>query len=368
MNSIIYDSPEDITSVDLTIRAVSGNIAPAIYANGRNQLPLEIIVKASKENADHTESVLQFSKNIWIHLLNLRHAESDTQLTRQGTTGWCFSATENDYSRELIAREYSAEPCHRQPGDTLITLYVYTDEISIMRIAASIDTDGGKHFSTADNSTVVERSSVAVRAFQPVSYLKEDIIQDRVTNQGKTQAVMHYSGDNATWSKNFDAHYDNIYFSIKNKICHYGVYNYGADGQQDMNYPAKIAQYWVLNNDQHMLIANSSDLPEGEGNNGFYGRASWPETLSAHLSKAVYDLFLDYKYNDRPNTVCWTHLSFSASDEWILPKDMALHVNDTELHQYNLNPWFDFYDLYGNYASFTIHYNPDSHEIEVDNK
>lgn len=368
MNSILYDSPEDITSVDLTIRAVSGNNAPIIYANGRNQLPLEIIAKASKENADNTESILQFSKEIWIALLNLRHAESDALLTRQGTTGWCFTATKNDYSLEVLTREYSAEPSQREPGDTLITLYFYTDEISTTRIAVSIDTDGGKHFTTADNSTVVERSSVTVRAFQPVSYLKGDLIQDRVTDQGKAQIAMHYSGDNGTWSKNFDAHYDNLYFSIKYKIRHYTVYNYGADGQVDADYPAKVAQYWVYDNDQHMLIANQSDLPGGESNNGFYGRASWSETMAARTSIAAYDLFLTYKYNDRPNTLCWTHFYFAASDAWILPGNMALHVNDTKLQQYNLNPWFDFYDLYGNYGSFSIYYNPVSHEIEVNQK
>ncbi|WP_168394393.1 hypothetical protein [Erwinia amylovora] len=368
MNSKLYDSPEDITSVDLTIQAASGNLSPVIYANGRNQLPIEIIAKATKENPDHSESVLHFSKETWIHILNLRHAESDEILTWQGNAGWCFTAVENDYSLEVLTKEYSVEPRYMEPGDTLITLYVYSGDISARRIAVSIDTDGGGHFTTADNSTVVERSSITVRALQPVSYLTSDLIQERVSELGKTRVTMHYTGDNVTWSKKFDGHYDNLYFSIKNKICNYTVNNYGKDGKVDISYPERTSQYWVYNSDQHMLVANPSAFPEGESNNGFYGRASWNETLSAYPSTATYDLFLDYKYNDRPKTICWTHFSFAASDEWILPADIALHVNDTDLQQYNLNPWFDFYDLYGNYGRFSIHYNSVSHEIEVSQK
>lgn len=368
MNNRLYDSPEDITSVDLIIRSVSGNNSPVIYANCRNQLPLEIIVKAMKENADHTESVLQFPENIWVHILNLRHAESDEILTWQGHSGWCFTHTVNDYSLEVLTGEYSTESRDSEPGETLITVYAYTTEISTRRIAVSIDTDGGKHFTTADNSSGVEKSSVTVRAFPPVTYSKSDLIQDRVTGLGKTQVSMHYTGDNTSWSKKFEAHYDSLYFTVRNKIRNYCVYNFGADGHTDINYPARISQYWTYNNNQHMLIANPANFPEEEGNIGFYGKASWDETLSARRSTGVYDLFLPFKYNERENTVCWTHFSFSAADEWILPDDTVLHVNDTDIRDFNLNPWFDFYDLYGNQGVFSIHYDPDTHEIEVNQK
>lgn len=368
MNNRPYDSPEDITSVDLTIRAVSGNASPVIYANGRNQLPIEIIARAMKENADHSESILQFTKNTWIHILNLRHAESDELLVRQGSSGWCFTATENDYSLEVLTKEYSVKPRDSEPGVTLITLYVYANDINTKRIAVSIDTDAGKHFTTADNSTGVEKSCVTVRAFQPVIYSKGDLIPDCVADQGRVQVPMHYTGDVVSWTKKFDAHYDNIYLTIKSKIRNYAIHSYGADGNTDINYPERIAQYWTDNNNQHMLIANPSDLPGGEGSYGFYGKASWSETLSAHQSTGVYDLFLNFRYNDRPNTVCWTHFSFAASDAWILPNDIALHVNDTGIYEYNLKPWFDFYDLYGNYGRFSINYNPVTHEIEVNQK
>ena len=166
----VYDSPDDITSVDLTIRAVSGNLSPVIYANGRNQLPVEIIAKAMKENPDGSETILKFTAKIWLHILNLRHAESDEKLISQGSSGWCFTSFVNDYSREVNTGDSLTEPRYMEPGDELMTLYVYTDDISSRRIAVSIDTDGGKHFTTADNASGAERCSVSVRAIQPINY------------------------------------------------------------------------------------------------------------------------------------------------------------------------------------------------------
>lgn len=166
----VYDSPDDITSVDLTIRAVSGNPNPVIYANGRNQLPVEIIAKAMKENPDGSETILKFTAKTWLHILNLRHAESDEKLIRQGSAGWCFTASANDYSREVINGHSLTEPRYMEPGDELMALYIYTDDISTRRIAVSIDTDNGKHFTTADNASGAERCSVGVHAIQPINY------------------------------------------------------------------------------------------------------------------------------------------------------------------------------------------------------
>lgn len=366
------DDPEDITSVDLEIKAVSGNTAPVIYANGRNQLPVEIIAKAMKENTDGSEVILNFSHETWLHILNLRHAESDMLLARHGSTGWCFTDTENDYSRE-VSEENNAgriSPCsveYLNNGDTLITLYVYTDEISKKRIAVSIDTDGGKHFTTADNASGAERSSVTVQAIQPITYLKEDLIQDLVTDLGKTRVSMQYCGDGNCWSQDIEAHYDNFYFSVKYRIQNYTIHNYGGDGNTDAGYPNRISQYWTYSNDQHMLVANPSYLPAGEDTCGFVGVASWTDTLTID-NKVDYSLFLKFRYNDRPDTVCWTHFAFAASDVWPLPDGVGLNVKDTNLHEYTLEPWFEFYDLYGNYGAFNIRYNATSHEIEVDQR
>lgn len=177
----LEDTPDDITSVDLTIRAVSGNLSTVIYANGRNQLPVEIIAKAMKENPDGSETILKFTTETWLHILNLRHAESDEKLSKQGNTGWCFTSSVNEYSREVPTGNSATEARYREPGDKLIQLYVYTDDISTKRIAVSIDTDGGRHFTTADNASGAERCSVNVRAIQPVDYSNVQnlkIIQD----------------------------------------------------------------------------------------------------------------------------------------------------------------------------------------------
>ncbi|WP_262348331.1 hypothetical protein [Raoultella terrigena] len=373
--SLDDDDPDDITSVDLTIKAVSGNTAPVIYANGRNQLPVEISAKAMKENTDGSESVLIFSHATWIHILNLCYARSDEKLAWQGSSGWCFTDAENDYSREVTAENNEAGPVlasairYTGTGETLITLYVYTDDISTERVAVSIDTEGGKHFTTADNASGAERSSVTVQAVQPITYLKSDLIQDVVSDLGKTQVSLHYSCDDVSWSEKIDAHYDNLYFSVKNKIQTYTVNNYGQDGKSDYRIPLRAAIYWRADNhDQHMLIANPDDIPVGTATLGFYGKATWHEITAAGDSTGIYDFFQTFEFNDRPDTICWTHFSFAASQHWILPDGTDLHVNDTDLYNFDANPWFEFYDLYGNYGAFNIRYNDTTHEIEVDQR
>ena len=365
----VYDSPDDITSVDLTIRAVSGNLSPVIYANGRNQLPVEIIAKAMKENPDGSETILKFTAKTWLHILNLRHAESDEKLISQGSSGWCFTSFVNDYSREVITGDSLTEPRYREPGDELMTLYIYTDDISTRRIAVSIDTDNGKHFTTADNSSGAEICSVSVRAIQPLIYRKESLIQSVVPDLGKTQVAMHYSCDDVSWAKKFDAHYDNYYFSVHNKIQNYTINNYGGDGKRDPGFPLRCAIYWRADNhDQHILIANPSDIPESTATLGFHGKATWHEILAAGDSTGIYDLFQTFKFNDRPATICWTHFTFAASQAWELPDGRELNVNDTDLYDFDTCPWFEFHDLYGNYAAFTLRYNSTSHEIEVNQK
>lgn len=73
------DNPNDIDSLStLKIEAVSGNLSPSIYANGRNQLPIQITAKAVNKDGNP----LKFSNETWISILNLRFAESDKKLNR----------------------------------------------------------------------------------------------------------------------------------------------------------------------------------------------------------------------------------------------------------------------------------------------
>lgn len=361
------DSPEDITSVDLTIRAVSGNISPVIYANGRNQLPVEIIAKAMKlDPVTRNNRVLKFSQETWLHILNLRYAESDEKLTWQGSKAWCYTHTKNDYTREVINSGSITEPRYMEPGDELVTLYVYTDDSNIKRIAVSIDTDGGKHFTTADNASGAEKCSVPVRAISPQIYRTSDLLQDTVTNLGVTQVLCHYSSEDTKWSKKIDAHYDNYYFSVSRKIMNYTI---SHDAKADDRFPQRCAIYWRDDNhDQHILIENPSDTQSERVTLGFNGKAQWQEALSISRSTGIYDLFQTSQFNERPTTVCWTHLVFSASQSWIIPDGTELHVNDTDLYNFDTKPWFEFYDLYGNYGAFNIRYNSAVKKLEVDQR
>lgn len=177
-----------------------------------------------KEDEDGNEVTLNFSNDEWVHILNLRHAESGEKLTRQGSSGWSFTSNENAYARE-IAGSTTADGSSFTPavrlsvsGSTLIKLYIYTDDVNTKRIAVSIDTDNGKHFTTADNATGAEKSSVTVRAVTPVNY---DHAQNLHVIQGswidEINPLHHYSQQHsAAWSY---SHYNSVI--RQKKIFHY---------------------------------------------------------------------------------------------------------------------------------------------------
>ncbi|PKF49862.1 hypothetical protein [Enterovibrio nigricans] len=167
-----FDSPDDISSVELSIYAASGNTQPVIYANGKNQLAIDIKAKATKENDEGDEVVLHFSDDDWRHIVNLRFADSDKKLNWGGSSGWCFTNIKNDYAREVMTEESQRSDVDivENDGSVIIGMYLYTDDVNTKRIAVSIDTDNNKHFTTADNATGAEKMSIPVKAVEPIRY------------------------------------------------------------------------------------------------------------------------------------------------------------------------------------------------------
>ncbi|WLI78420.1 hypothetical protein Q5705_07760 [Kosakonia sp. H02] len=169
------DSFKDLTSVELTIQAASGSAAPHIYANGRNQLAIEIIAKAVKAVDGGDEVILNIPTEEWLRCLSLCHAASDEKLTRDGNKGWCFSKTKNEYCREIPNNVISADETQpsqnpRDTGSVSIQFFVYTDDINTNRIAVRLDLDDGRHFTTSDLANGAEKMSVPVTAVTPFKY------------------------------------------------------------------------------------------------------------------------------------------------------------------------------------------------------
>ncbi|WP_265015336.1 hypothetical protein [Wolbachia endosymbiont (group B) of Camptogramma bilineatum] len=178
-----FDNPNDIENMDnLKIKVSTGNLSPKIYANGRNQLEVEITAKATKKVGDE-DKPLHFSKDTWIGILNLRYAQSDSKLNRKGNSGWCFTGDKNDYCGEVGVNSASKTSCFsvNDEGTVIICMYVYANltKGETERIAVSVDTNNGKHFTTADNSTSIDTMSVTVNALPKIDYsLRQNIKLD----------------------------------------------------------------------------------------------------------------------------------------------------------------------------------------------
>lgn len=232
MQNFTYDDPNDISSVELIVQAASGNTSPIIYANGRNQLKLEIIATAKKKNNLDDDVMMNFSDDTWMQILSLRHAESDKELNWNGSSGWCYTFTENEYSRELITSAHAGKILDKvhtevlKDGRKLMAVYVYTDDVNVNRIAVSIDTSNGKHYTTADNANGDTRSSVKVSAIQAVSYHNGEnisIIEDSSTHISDS---LHYTSH--ILASSYD-HYNGqalrTIFRLKSKLGHYFLVN-----------------------------------------------------------------------------------------------------------------------------------------------
>ena len=344
MTPLTYDNPDDIENVELTIQTVSGHNSPIIYANGRNQLPVEIIGKAFKKNDEGDDVVLNFSDETWTHILNLRHAESDEKLNWHGNSGWCFTTTENEFSREVQTGEVQdwlpSERTALSDGSKQIIMYVYTFNNESRRIAVSIDTDNGKHFTTADASSGAEKMSVSVSTLFSRDYTTADITTSS-DDLGKGKAV--YSKDSYIY---LTTHQKNFYFSLNN--------NNNNNNNNNYNYIYKYEYSSYAGSDNENQLSTYWSFWEFAG--GLYVGYAWPQNLSSPHNVNIYDpkndTFSESINISRQNTVVFTVLEYTANET-------VDHISDVFKQSGNSSSWgtsLKVYDQFGESGHFKINY------------
>jgi len=336
MTPLAYDNPNDIENVELTIQTVSGHNSPVIYANGRNQLPVEIIARALKKNDDGDDVVLNFSDETWVHILNLRHAESDEKLNWHGNSGWCFTATENEFSREVQAGAVKdlipSKSTTLSDGSKQIIMYVYTYNNESRRIAVSIDTDNGKHFTTADASSGAEKISVSVNTLFSRDYTTTDI-NTSSDDFGKGKAT--YSKDSYVY---LTTHQKNFYFSLASNYNYIYKYEYSSYAGSDNE--NQLSTYWSF----------------WEFARGLYVGYAWPKNLSSPHIVNLYDpkndTFSESISISRQNTVVFTVLEYTANET-------VDYISDVFKQSGNSSSWettLKVYDQFGESGHFKINY------------
>lgn len=350
-----YDNPNDIDSLStLKINAVSGNLLPSIYANGRNQLPIQITVKAVNKDGNP----LKFSNETWISILNLCFAESDKKLSRKGNSGWCFTEVENEYSKEIQSGSHRSKRfLSGEDGTAIIILYVYTDDINTKRIAVSVDTDNGKHFTTADIPSGTEKMSVTVGAIQKIIYRKDMLTITPIYELEKgVNKVIYSDGD----KREFDCHYDNYYITIPLPIINIFTYNYGGGVRDEYGkiYPKWVCAYDNQSNHQHMIVAHPGDSKKRTETFGFEGRA----TFLGSDSGAIFDLTKKVTFNEHDNAACFTQIAFrTGGNAWRLNNGQNL----SNFVPYGFDTWFELFDIYGNYGKFNVQFTDDKQYIKI---
>lgn len=344
INSPTYDDPNDIDSVSLTIQTQSGTATPVIIANGRNQLPIEIIAKAMKHDKSGRETVLRFSDETWTRIVNLRYAETDELLLRNGSNDWCFTNIANDFSREVVANEWAiCEPDRpkndagvalpqNNDGSKTMLIYVYTSVSEGRRVAVSIDTDNGKHFTTADDASGAEKMSVPVTALASRPYQASDI--ERSSNEiGKGQAT--YSRDQYVY---LTTRQTNIYFSPKTKSRKITSFAFEQYAEHDNDH--QLSAHWFFYSFEQAL----------------YVGWAWPFGEQSSRCITIFD-----KSNDtfsqtidagRDGCVAVTVMEFTANDT----VDYVSDVFNPGESFYDFGCKVNIFDQYGEEGRFKVKY------------
>lgn len=384
--TVSYDDVKDITGMSLAIKSATGPasaVTHAIYANGRNQLAIEIIAKATAGTR-----ILHFSGLTWLSITKLLDASNNSLLTEDGTSGWCYTTAPNDYCREIEGATFSGNagtPTVRTAGsgETIITLYAYAHDAVDIHIAVGIEIDGKIAYSTTDASTGVEQNYLQATAKDAIIYSTDNITIERSDDLGGTTVNVREKQTNQTTLEStindysISAHYINIYItSGRYPIQSYTVH---VDKNDKALVPG-IAKYWTNHNNQYLLVVNPKTASEEKSTTGFYGKAEWSESGFPGFDyigySIVYSLFLTFSYNDRPNAVCCTQLVFNASEHWPLPDKLGLKQSLTattgedisDKGEYDSDSYFDFYDNYGNHGSFTIRRDASKNELVIEQK
>lgn len=327
--SIQFDDPNDITSVELKIQTVSGISRSRIFANGRHQIPIQIIAKAKRGDE---ETVLNFSNGTWVHILNLRFAESDEKLNWKGS-GWSFSDCANDYSEELVStslsgrRKRGSSMSSGNTGSNIIIFYLYTDEVGLKRIAVSLDTDSGKHFTTADNASGAEKMSITIEAIHPIVYSTEMLVVHAVPSTNMPDPRCQF----------WNVSYTNYYIGVRNGIKK-GKFNVPHNHIINSNHNEDYTQYMLVTHDFNV---------KGSDTLGYSG--------------TCYAMYVDYNDEIWKDHICITHMKFEI--DLLFALFSRLNPNSLFTNFFRTDVKFEIFDTYGNRGKFSVDFSNDLKSI-----
>ncbi|KAG4067229.1 hypothetical protein HA402_000220 [Bradysia odoriphaga] len=356
-----YDNPKDINEVELKIKSVTGNPNPEIYANGRHQLPILIEAKAiARVQATGEDKILKFERDTWIHLLNLRYADTDEKLNWRGSSEWCYTQTPNEFSGGFKDEGFVVTGS----GSIIIKFFVYVYGVGSKRIAVSIDTDNGKHFTTADTAAGVEKMSLLVTAVSAVNYFRSDL--NVVNIKSETIKAEHVDDrDYQVQIITLDHYYENYYIGFKSNvgIVKAEIHIDGA-GDEDRKW---IAVY-QLDEDKntHLIALHPFDNIKKTAGIGFdnFGRVGAGGGL---LFKKL-RLKQEITFNDRIGLFCLSYMFFKTNVDpnTVIGNLMAMGKNDVD--PFSLPSWFEIYDEHGNSGRFKVDFAEKNKSVEITDK
>ena len=341
-NTVVYGSPNDIVKMTtLKISAASGNANPKIYANGHNQVVLEIQMEAKDSN----KNVVNLSADQWTGITYLCFADSGSNLNWRGGNGWSYSNTANDYAREIGGAEVAHSPTVQarvdDNGVCTLLYYVYTDDINTHRIAVRVDPGNGTSFDTTDTPVGAQKSAVVVTAEQKLVYTKDDFKFDYESHVSETKNEVSANIKGEGWEDFYTIRvwYNNYYLTLNDNI-EIKNYNFGA-------YRAYfISQY--KNGANNQMIAVHPQGKTGKDTAGFYNFTTTSRVVGA--SEVQFNLEQEITFNPKAGAVCLSHMQYDMR----YMCDSYFSGNfDMEKPEFTEEQYIEIYDVYGNYGTLS---------------
>ncbi|MFB7668610.1 hypothetical protein ACFC1R_32615 [Kitasatospora sp. NPDC056138] len=324
------------TSVSkLSIVLVSGDESCDIYANGRNRIGVMISVAPTDEDGDPIE----VDPDHLLSRLWLIDYVTESTLNWKGSSGWCYTDTENAFTSTPGLSGERAEASFDDDGTQLVTFYVYcAPGVSPKSIGVQVKTDCNDTIKSSLNGTY--QAKIKLNPRTAVTYELADVDWDYAHTSTKY-------GDNTKYVTTDAWNYYLSLKSVENYFVTFSVSNYFGRSEYDGFFSSHIPP------DSHRKNFYGGYVWHSEP----HGSAYYVENDGRSEAEVVnfpdgnkwwdYAKIYDRSYPERYLCFSWVH-STTGGDGWHIPNGPL-----TAWHVWS-HPEIVAYDRYGNSGTFWV--------------
>ncbi|KAM0550286.1 hypothetical protein ACHAPJ_008956 [Fusarium lateritium] len=300
----------------ITIKTVAdGHEKNNLYANGRMQIPVIVLIKASEKDVNKR------------HHLSPKELESVKLIdyyNNEGLTGgWTYSTTENEFSHTRASFTIEQDDVADDEPD-VVQFWVSTTKFETKEIAASVQSPEGENRTNKDPN----HSSVIITGTVPIKYKKDDVeITPVEILQGNY--LLEWEDVLQDWHEAWPKYWQtNYYISLKN---HFPLIKRDVHGLKNAVTPrlANSFGYWRSDTNLNLRIYYIWDCnPEPIKEVGV--KVDCLIHVGPLLNQRIAHAEKDIRVDQNPDTLCMTIMYYASDDRiwgesWYTELDLVIY-------------------------------------------